>query len=110
MDELEHTLTDRQQYWLEQVKACDASGKPIAEYAREQGIDIKTMYAGKRNLVQNGVLPRTRPVRFQRVHSPSVPSNSDWRVQLPNGVSVAFSGPVDARVLTQVLSAAALVG
>jgi hypothetical protein len=33
--------------------------------------------------------------------------NSQWRIGLPNGVSVAFAGEVDARTLTTVLSTAA---
>jgi len=32
------TLTERQRYWLEQVRACEASGKTVGEYAAEQGI------------------------------------------------------------------------
>ena len=82
MDQIEHTLTDRQKYWLEHVKACDASGKAIADYTREQGIDLKSMYAGKRNLVQKGILPRTRTTRFQRVRATAVASGNDWQVQI----------------------------
>ena len=110
MNQVEHTLTDRQKYWLEHVKACEASGKIISDYAREHDLDLKSMYAGKRNLVQKGVLPRTKTTRFQRVRTANVKPGEDWRVQLPNGVTVGFSGAVDARVLTQVLNAAAAVG
>jgi hypothetical protein len=63
------TLTDRQQYWLEQVKACEASGKTVAGYAAEQGLSAQAMYAGKKLLVRKGDLPRTRPPRFQRAHA-----------------------------------------
>ncbi len=105
----DHTLTAHQRYWLEHVQACEASGKTIAEYAMDQGIDAKAMYAGKKTLVKKGVLPRTRPARFQRAHVVGVAVGSEWRVQLPNGVSVAFAGPVDARTLTTVLSTAAAV-
>ena len=92
----DHTLTARQRYWLEHVQTCEASGKTIAEYAMGQGIDAKAMYAGKKTLVKKGVLPRTRPARFQRAHVVGVAVGSEWRVQLPNSVSVAFTGPVDA--------------
>jgi len=37
------------------------------------------------------------------------PLSSQWRIGLPNGVSVAFAGEVDARTLTTVLSSAASV-
>ena len=35
------TLTERQHYWLEQVRACEVSGKSIAEHAAQQVIDAK---------------------------------------------------------------------
>jgi len=42
------TLTERQRYWLEQVRACEASGKTVAEYAAEQGFSAQALYAGKK--------------------------------------------------------------
>ena len=104
------TLTDRQQYWLEQVHNCEASGKTVAEYAAEQGLSAQAMYAGKKLLVRKGVLPRTRPHRFQRVQIAGVPVGNEWRIQLPNGVTVSCSGAVDAGSLSMVLTTAAVLG
>ena len=104
------TLTERQRYWLEQVRACEASGKTVAEYAAEQGYSAQAMYAGKKLLVRKGVLPRTRPLRFQRVQVAGVPVGNEWRIQLPNGVSVSCSGAMDAGALATVLSTAAALG
>ena len=67
------------------------------------------MYDGKRALIKKGVLPRTRTTRFQRVRVLDPVIGSKWRIQLPNGVSVAFAGSVDAATLTTVLRAAAAV-
>jgi len=103
------TLTERQRYWLEQVRACEASGKTVAEYAVEQGISAQALYAGKKLLVRKGVLPRTRPLRFQRVQVAGVAVGAEWRIQLPNGVSVFCSGEVDAGALATVLSTAAAI-
>jgi len=108
MSEAERTaLTERQRYWLEQIQACEALGKTIAEYAAEHGLTAQAMYAGKKLLVKKGVLPYTRQSRFQRVqvHAPVV--DSEWCIQLPNGVLVAFAGAVDAGTLTTVLNTAA---
>jgi hypothetical protein len=58
-------------------------------------------------LVKKGVLPTTQPVRFQRLRVIEAQLSSQWRIGLPNGVSVAFVGEVDARTLTTVLSSAA---
>ena len=102
-------LTERQRYWLEQIRACAASGKTVAEYAAEHGFSAQALYAGKKLLVRKGVLPRTRPLRFQRIQVAGVAAGSEWRIQLPNGVSVFCSGAVDAGTLATVLSTAAAV-
>ena len=109
MDIKEITLTERQRHWLEHLRACDASGKGIAGYAAAHGLDAKAMYAGKKVLVKKGVLPRTRPSRFQRAAVKGPVHGSAWRIQLPNGLSVAFSGTVDAGTLSTVLATAAAV-
>ena len=106
----ERTLTTRQRYWLEHVQACAASGKTIAAYAMAQGLQAKTMYAGKKMLVKKGVLPPTRPPRFQRAQVVAPGVGSEWQIYLPNGVSVAFVGAVDAGILTTVLNTAATLG
>ncbi len=103
------TLTDRQRYWLEHIQSCEISGKTIAEYAAEHGLAAGAIYAGKKALVKKGVLVRTRPSRFQRAQVTGVGVGGDWRIQLPNGVSVSFSGTVDVRTLTAVLNTAAVV-
>ncbi len=103
----ETRLTERQGYWLEQIKACEASGKTVAEYAADQGIEAQAMYAGKTMLIKKGVLPRTRPMQFQRARVVVPVEGSEWRIQLPNGVSVAFSGTVDTKMLRTVLHTAA---
>lgn len=102
-------LTERQRYWLKHIQACEASGKRIAEYAADRQIDAKAMYAGKMALVRKGVLPRTRRSRFQRARVVAPVMGSEWRIQLPNGVSVAFAGPVDASALSLVLKTPAEV-
>ncbi len=101
------TLTDRQRYWLEHVQACEASGKSMAEYAASQGIAVRAMYGGKKTLVKKGVLPVVQPTRFQRVQVMEATASSQWRIGLPNGVSVAFAGEVDSCALTTVLNVSA---
>ena len=109
MQKMIPALTDRQRFWLEHIQACEASGNSMAEYAAAQGIAARAMYAGKKTLVKKGVLPGTHPAQFQRVQVMEAPLSSQWRIGLPNGVSVAFAGEVDARTLTTVLSTAASV-
>jgi len=110
MDKAEEgSLTERQSYWLKHIRACEASGKSIADYAVDHDINVKTMYAGKKMLVKKGILPRTRSNRFQRAQLPRMAVSHDWRIHLPNGVSVTFSGVVEAQALSTVLNTAAHV-
>ena len=102
-------LTERQRYWLKHIQACEVAGSSIVEYAATQESCAQEMYAGKSALVKKGVLPSTQPARFQRVQVMEVAANSQWRIGLPNGVSVAFAGEVDARSLNTVLSVSASI-
>jgi hypothetical protein len=102
-------LTDRQRFWLEHIQACEASGKSIAAYSAEQGIAARAMYGGKKVLVKKGVLATAQPARFQRVRVMEARVSNHWRIGLPNGVSVAFAGEVDAPSLTAILQSAASV-
>ena len=108
VDELR--LTEHQRYWLERIQACEASGKRVTAYAAEHGFPVRAMYDAKKILVKKGVLPRTQGVRFQRAETMPVGSDNEWRIRLPNGVAVDFSGTVDAASLTVVLTAVARVG
>jgi len=108
-DSQEISLTEKQRHWLEHLQACEALGKGIAAYAAEQGLDARTLYAGKKILVRKGVLPGTRRSRFHRVQAQGLVTDNAWRIQLPNGLVVAFTGAVDARTLSTVLTTAAAV-
>jgi hypothetical protein len=111
MDEAEGArLTEHQRKWLGRVQACAASGMSVAAYASEQGYPVRAMYDAKKVLVRKGVLPRTRRTRFQRVQTEAVTVGGEWRIQLPNGVSVDFSGTVDAGSLSTVLNTVARLG
>jgi len=109
VDKNEQALTDRQQYWLDHIRTCEASGKGATAYAAEHGFRVGAMYAGKKALVRKGVLPGPQQSRFQRVQREAVSVGGTWRIQLPNGVSVEFSGTVDAGSLSTVLNTAARV-
>ena len=105
-----YKLTKHQRYWLNHIQACEAAGKSTAAYAREHSLEVKAMYSGKTILVNKGALPRTRSLQFQRIQAVDTANDSQWRVQLANGVSVSFTGTPDAGVLTTVLTTAARLG
>ncbi len=101
------SLTEHQRKWLERLQACEASGKSLTAYAAEHGFPVRALYDAKKTLVNKGVLPRTQQKRFQRVQTATVPVGTKWRIQLPNGVSVEFSGGADGGALSSVLTAVA---
>lgn len=100
-------LTERQQYWLKHIRACDAANQTTIDYARAHNINVKSMYSARKALADKNTPPR--PGRFQKAQLVNDPHISDcqWRIHLPNGAAVAFSGAVDAATLSLVLTTAA---
>jgi len=103
----ESELTERQQYWLKKLRACESEGRSLSSYAADQGFHVGAIYAAKKTLIRKGVLPQTPSVRFQRIQTQAVNVGSEWRVRFPNGVSVEFSGSADAGSLSTILSTVA---
>ena len=105
----EACLTERQQYWLKHIRACDATEQTSIDYAREHGINVKSLYSARKALAEKGTLPSLQPPRFHKAQVASDPirTDSQWHIQLPNGVVIAFGGAVDAKSLSLVLSTAA---
>jgi hypothetical protein len=101
MAQIDPSLTERQQYWLQHIRACDAAGKPSVEYARENGIEVSDLYAARKALADKGALPK--PPRFQKAAVVGGTAGAQWQIQLPNGALVGFSGEVNARSLETVL-------
>lgn len=102
-------LTERQQYWLKHIRACDAAGQTSIDYARAHGLNVKSMYSARKGLAEKGTLPRPQTNRFQKaqVINDTRSLDSQWQIQLPNGAVVGFSGTVDAVTLTLVLNTTA---
>jgi len=105
-------LTAHQRTWLERIQACEAAGMTMSAYAVEHGLDARTMYGARKALKRKGVLPGGhQPVRFQRARIAAADGRDlSWRIELPNGVAVSFSGSADAGSLSTVLKSAADLG
>lgn len=102
-------LTERQQYWLNHLRACDRSGQTTIDYAREHGVSVRAMYSARKALVKKGTLPPAPSSLFQPVQVVSTPDprEGQWQIQLPNGSTVSFAGTIDAATLALVLNTAA---
>jgi hypothetical protein len=91
-------LTPKQRSWLNHYQACRASGKTMAEYAREHGLALKSFYFWKRRLRQLGVIgsdlsaPTKSPLFFPvRVREESRPGAA-CTVRFANGIECEMFG------------------
>jgi len=106
MLDVESGLSERQRYWLERVQECEESGQTTKAYAEAHSLSTSALYAWRKRLAQRGVWPR-RASRFERVRvTPMTRSSCEWRIVLPNGVQVEFSGSVAGTEMSRVLAAA----
>lgn len=106
-DWTEDSLSDKQRQWLKTIRACEASGKSMKEYAESKGLSLQSLYAWKKTFVNKGILPRTRGAGFQRVTVVKTdPAGIECRLLLPNGVTVILTGQLKDQGLTQVLQSA----
>ena len=105
----EAALTERQQYWLTHIRACDNAKQTSVDYARAHGLNVKSLYSARKALTEKSCLPRPQPPQFQKVQvsAGQVRGDSQWHIQLPNGVVIGFAGPVDAKTLSMVLTTTA---
>jgi len=53
----ETTITERQQHWLNHIKAADSFDGSVADYARAEGLTPKELYQWKTVLTRRGLLP-----------------------------------------------------
>ncbi len=110
----EQALTERQRYWLEHLRVCEAAGKTMRAYASENGIDARSLYGAKKRLVKHGVLAaekRSGGVEFSRARVVvGATHGSDFRIQFPNGITVTFSATVDGGALSKILGAVTTLG
>ena len=77
----ESSLTARQQFWVEHLRACAARGQSLSVYAAEKGLSIGALYEVKSRL-RRGSRKDNRAVRRNR---------GSWRLN-SNGVSRASVG------------------
>ena len=101
-------LSKESRKWLDHIRACEAAGQTMVEYARARGLNLKGFYNAKTRLIKRGVLnlPPSAGV-FRRVPVVSAGVGSlGLRVHLPNGVVVDLATEGDLSRLEAVLQVA----
>jgi hypothetical protein len=89
-DEKREELTLGQQRFLERMQEAQNEGVSLPDYYRAHGLSMAMLYKVRRQLVQKGVVPPTRP---------QLTSGPDKFVQVrvqesPAGAELAVGGPV----------------
>lgn len=106
MTQSKQAITERQQFWLDHIKAAEASGGTMVDYAAQHELKARDLYQWKRKLTRRRLLPGKRVKRaFVAVTAPPV-SRPSCTVMLRNGVQVQVGGDTDAALLERVLAAA----
>jgi len=102
---IKQKLTVQQSDWLEKLNACKVSGKSMKAFALSEGLNLPNLYSWKKTRVKKGVLPRTRPSRFQPVQIKET-IGYEYRIVLPNGVAVILSSSAQDISLATILHSA----
>ena len=94
-------ITQRQQYWLDHIRAAEDFEGSIADYARSEGLKPKELYQWKTLLAKRGLLngaaATSTNTGFVRVIAPARPLGVS--LVLPNGVRLEWHGDLGAEQL-----------
>lgn len=100
-------ITERQQYWLEHIKAAQASKGTLVAYAAAHDLKVKDLYQWKTALARRGLLPgKSAKAAFVPVATAPLATQTSCSISLPNGVRLQFTGDLDAASASKILSAA----
>jgi hypothetical protein len=104
----------KQQYWLDHLRQCQASGQSMAAYARDKGLASKSFYRWRNQLL--ALQPENAapiPEQFHRVQiippAPAPPTRMPTKtmavlLRLPNGIECELR-QVDIQTCADLLSA-----
>ena len=101
---IESKLTSRQRFWLKHLRACDAAGETIKEYASRKGLSAHGLYGARKRMRTLDAPPAPRGAK-KRASFAKVLVREDpvevgrCRVRLPNGTVMEWDVPLAARAL-----------
>jgi transposase-like protein len=96
-------LTEKQQYWSEQLEQANAFDGSLADYARHQGIRVQTLYQWRSALRKREITSAVVESGFTEV-LPSFRINTSLTVQIGNA-QLAFNQLPDAEWLARLIVA-----
>ena len=97
--------TERDRHWLDHEGKLSASGLTTKAYAAEHSLSLNAFYQSRKRLRALGLIKPTRAVRREKQNREAKPmafskvevaspgrSSLDFRISLPNGVVLEWSG------------------
>ena len=97
--------SERDQFWLDHEAAQGASGQTAKEYAAAQDLSLHAFYQARKRLRALGLLPaapgrskrarkrsRSKAVSFSKVAVTPAVTDPRFRLELPGGMALEWSG------------------
>ena len=90
--------SERERFWLRHHEAQVASGKDAKAYATSAGISVQALYQARKRLRARSLLApgraRREAPRFSKVSVAATPvvEEARFRIELPNGAVLEWSG------------------
>jgi hypothetical protein len=102
-------ITERQQYWLDQIQSADAFDGTLVEYVRNEGLKVKDLYQWKTLLTRRDfIASKSKPKAFIPVQKTA--NSAQAVLVLPNGVRIELTGCIDAGTVKALAAAASDLG
>lgn len=118
MEAKQPELTAREQAYLEHVRQAKEQGLTLTAYCERLGLNVRSLYSVRRELVDKGVVPRTlapkskkgRPGKFVAVRVATPAANGAelvCRVRHPSGVTIECGRWPEAAWLSELMKGGA---
>jgi len=98
-------LTEKQQYWLDHVQACDRAGLSMRSYAEANGLSLTALYSWKATLRRKGALDAAKPRLFQRATVVGGRTSGDCRLVLPSGLALEVGAGTEPEWVAELVRA-----
>ena len=102
----EKAITERQQYWLDHIRAAAAFEGSLVEYAKAEGLKVKDLYQWKTVFAHRGVIAGKVDKANAFVSVQARPTTSKAVLLMPNGIRFELSGSVNPQTMKSLLQAA----
>lgn len=87
------SLSEKQQFWLDHIHACDAQGITMKQYAAEHALAITEFYEAKAALRKKGVIDT--PVKSSLFAQATITTVGHCQLSLPGGATLTIDSHCD---------------